>query len=115
VYIKRKIDKAPQIYSTGWVTLGQLCNILLIIRILCFIFNLNLEYNSKISVGIISLLIYSINSFFLLTKKKYEKLAEKYKNEKHRKIKGWGVFLYLVGSVFLLVYTGLKPFYVLST
>ena len=34
----------------------------------------------------------------LLTEKKYQELTEKYKNEKHKKLKGWGVFFYLVSS-----------------
>ncbi|MBR7014433.1 MAG: hypothetical protein IKI07_06190, partial [Prevotella sp.] len=38
---------------------------------------------------------------FLLTEKKYQELTEKYKNEKHKKMKGWGVFFYLVFSILI--------------
>jgi len=39
-------------------------------------------------------------------------MFEKYKNEKYKKLKGWGVFLYLISSVFLYFYTIAKLFWV---
>ncbi|MDR1198828.1 MAG: hypothetical protein LBK94_07440 [Prevotellaceae bacterium] len=59
-------------------------------------------FGKKMNVNIVwvVVVITSILSFFL-TKKKYAELAEKYKDEKNSKIKGWLVFSYVVGSVVL--------------
>jgi hypothetical protein len=95
--VHKRVDSAPRIYSTNWVSFGQVCNILSFIQILCFIINVKFE---MIFVLIpLYIVIYGINYFFLLTDKKYEKLLEIYKYEKHKRIKGWGVFLYLIGSL----------------
>lgn len=66
------------------------------------IFVLHHLFNEKINTDTIWIIIIitTILSFFL-KRKKYEELAEKYKNEKNSKLKGWLVFLYLVGSVIL--------------
>ena len=59
-------------------------------------------FNEKISTNIIwiMIIITSILSFFL-NRKKYEELAEKYKDEKNSQLKGWLVFAYVIGSVVL--------------
>lgn len=59
-------------------------------------------FGMKINVNIIWAIIFitSILSFFL-NKKKYEELVEKYKDERNSKLKGWLVFLYIIGSVTL--------------
>jgi hypothetical protein len=100
VYHKRKIDIHPQIYSSGWVTGAQLFNILTIVDI--YQIFTNTKYNATILVWSIVISLGIINSFILLTEKKYIKLTEKYKEEKNKKIKGWGVFLYV--SVSILIY-----------
>jgi cell division protein FtsB len=36
---------------------------------------------------------------FILTKKRYSKLKERWKDETHRKAKGWGVFIIFILSL----------------
>ncbi|HOF16994.1 MAG TPA: hypothetical protein PLF32_08855 [Bacteroidales bacterium] len=77
--------------------LALCANILTLIGLFCFI--LKIRYSIEVVFGIWILLF--ILSFFVLNKKKYEELEEKYKNEKNSKIKDWLVFSYIVGSVIL--------------
>jgi hypothetical protein len=100
-YIKRKVDKHPLIYTTGWVTLGQSCNIITIVTLFCFIFDI--KYDFKTIWTCLVIIVYLINDRFLLTYKKYEKLSEIYKDEKHKKLKGWGVFSYIIVSILLFI------------
>lgn len=83
----------------GIVAVGSLGFIFLSI----IIFVLHYLFNEKINTTIvwIILIITSILSFFILNEKKYEKLAEKYKDEKNSKLKGRIVFAYIIGSVIL--------------
>ena len=98
VYVKRKIDSAPRVYSTNWVSFGQICNILIFIQLFCFVINVKFEIVFAIPLYII---VYGINYFIIFTKKKYDDLAEKHKKESYKKLKGWGVFLYLLGSLII--------------
>ena len=43
-------------------------------------------------------------NLFLLTNKKYLALKERWKDETHRTLKGWGVVLYTVGSLALFIF-----------
>ena len=101
LYIKRKIDKDPRVYSSNWVSFGEICNILIVIQLFLFL----LEIKCKILFVAIPLyiIIYVMNYFVLLTTKKYENLLEKYKDETHKTLKAWGVVLYLVGSLALFI------------
>ena len=71
----------------------------IILSFLIFAFYL---FEKKINVNIV-LAIVIITSFFsfFLKKEKLAELAEKYKNEKNSKLKGWLVFSYVIGSVVL--------------
>ena len=42
-------------------------------------------------------------NFRLFTKQKYKSLKSKYKNEKHKTLKGYGVLLYEIGSFALII------------
>ena len=53
----------------------------------------------------IGILFFGNLSLFLTNKKKFIKLSEKYKDEKNSKLKGWLVFLYVIGSVVLYFVT----------
>lgn len=59
-------------------------------------------FNEKINTDIawIVVIITSILSFFL-SQKRYKELAEKYKDEKNSRLKGWLVFVYIIGSIIL--------------
>ena len=65
---------------------------------------LHCSFNEEINTNIIwvIVIIASILSLFF-RKKKYEELAEKYKDEKNSKLKGWLVFFYAIGSVVLYI------------
>jgi hypothetical protein len=100
VYYKRKIDTSPNVYACGWVCAAQLFNILTIINI--YQIFTNAIFDKAILVWGIAIPIYFVNYFIFFTKQKYKWMVEYYKNEKHRKLKGWGVFLYV--SVSILVF-----------
>jgi phosphatidylserine synthase len=97
-FYKRCGERITYIASgKGTLFLGLFANIL---TVLLFIFYLlNVKFNPKIIyVGCIILFILS---FFILNEKKYKELDKKYKKEKKSKLKGWLVFLYILGSVLL--------------
>jgi hypothetical protein len=47
--------------------------------------------------------IVSVASIAFIDGNRYKMLEKKYKEEKHRKLKGWLVFLYVVGSLMVYV------------
>ncbi|MBR3389244.1 MAG: hypothetical protein IKG83_01855 [Prevotella sp.] len=95
-YIMHKIDRTPRIYSTHWIASGQSFNVMSLLTIFFYYFDIKFEFLFVLAPIYITL--YVLNYSFLLTEKKYQELTEKYKNEKHKKLKGWGVFFYLVSS-----------------
>ncbi|MDR1347226.1 MAG: hypothetical protein LBJ63_02180 [Prevotellaceae bacterium] len=106
----KKLDKKePYIWACGWITLSQSCNIMTIIT-LYYIIN-NTKYDFK-SVWITTFIVVCCINILLLTRKKYEKLQIYYKDEKHKTIKGWGVFLYVILSLLLFGYVMIKLFWV---
>ena len=56
-----------------------------------------------------------VNALFLLTRKKYEALKIRYKDEENKKIKGWGVILYIVLSLLFSMLAMAKLFWVPKT
>jgi hypothetical protein len=88
------------ISSMGLVTLCQSANILSIITI-PFIFD-NKMYSKEMALFLV-IPLYVINWFFILTKRKYMKLKERWQNEnpKYKKLKGYFVVLYIVSSLIL--------------
>ena len=95
-YIVHKVDRTPRIYSTHWVSFGQTSNVITLICPLCYCLNIKVEF--LFIFFPIHIIHCWLNYSFLLTEKKYQELTEKYKNEKHKKLKGWGVFFYLLSS-----------------
>jgi hypothetical protein len=73
---------------------------LIILSFLSFIFFLLHKKIDAYLFGIIAVIITTLSAFFI-NKKKYAELEEVYKNEKHSKLKGWLVFLYIIASVIL--------------
>ena len=63
------------------------------------IFNERLDIILILGVPIVAVIL----SFLFINKKKYKELEEKYKDEKHRKLKGWLIFLYLICSLVLYI------------
>ena len=73
----------------------------LIATFLIFVFYLlDKKINLKIIWAII--VVTSILSFFM-KKKKYIEMAEKYRDEKNRKLKGWLVFTYVISSFVIYI------------
>lgn len=88
--------------------------VLTLIAIVLIIFDI--EWNSKVLIifGIewnskwiywISAIIIMSGIFWEIDEDKYQKLVEKYKDEKHSNLKGWLIFLSLIGSFALWVTT----------
>lgn len=103
-FYKKKIASIPYPYPLSWVALCQVCNIMTVIGLFHVV---RLKYNLAIFVclSVACIIITFVINCFLLTERKYKNLTEKHKDEKHKTIKGWGVFLYVIGSVFLYVFT----------
>lgn len=102
--------KAPYLAAGVWVTMCQVWNITAIITIYHIIYNTTYDF---VFVFIpIFLILCLFNGLFFLTKNKYDKLVISYKDEKHKKIKGWGVFLYVISSILLWVFVMIKLFWV---
>ena len=109
-FYDKKVYSPPFAYSITWVSFPQTCNIITVINLFCFIVKLKYDFHLIILLAcyfIVIITTFVINGF-LLTEKKYKELIKRYKNEKHKKIKGWGVFLYVICSMFLFVYTFYK-------
>jgi hypothetical protein len=110
IYYKRKIDSHPYVFACGWVSLGQISNIMTIIN-LYFIIN-HTKYNFSLVFIPILLIVYTSNFFIFFTDKKYKYYLEYCKYEKHRKIKGWGVLLYVFLSFILWQMSAIKIFWI---
>jgi len=104
-FFKKLEKKDTHLLTSVWVTLLQLGNILTMIDIYQIYTNSTIKYNYTVLVFSITIPLTIINTFFLLTEKKYKWMFEHYKEEKYKKLKGWGVFLYIIGSIFLFGYT----------
>jgi hypothetical protein len=98
----QKVDpKTPYIWAFGLLSFFQLCNILTIVNI--YQIFTHVIFDIKVLVWSIAIPLSIINIFFVTTKKKYEWAVEHYKNEKNKKIKGWGIFLYMFVSFVLFM------------
>lgn len=77
--------------------LALCANLLTLIGLFYFIFG------TKYSINIVYLvwILLSVLSFFILNRKKYAELEQRYKEERNSKLKGWLVFLYIIGSIIL--------------
>jgi hypothetical protein len=107
----QKLDKKePYIWARTWVSICQAWNILTIITVYHIINNT--KYDFKPVFFSIFIVIHITNTFVFLRKKKYLDLQMYYKNEKHKTIKGWGVFLYVILSIFLFGYVMIKLFWI---
>ena len=100
----QKVDpKTPYIWAFGCVSFFQLGNILTIVDI--YQIFTKVRFDNASLVWSISIPLSIINVFFITTEKKYKWMVEHYKNEKNKIIKGWGVFLYMIGSVLAFAVT----------
>ncbi len=84
----------------GVVTFTTIGAIVLSIITFVLFFFFDKELNNDIIWGVF--IIVAILSF-TLKEKKFKELQEKYKNETHKKLKGWLVFLYIIGTLFLYI------------
>lgn len=91
-------DKDFQIYAQNAVSMCQAFNIISIIFIVgCF-----KGFRPTTTPLIAILLSIAIINLFILNRKKYYELDERWKNEPRQKLKGWLVLSYVLGSVALL-------------
>ena len=67
--------------------------------------DVNLAY---IIIFVICLMFYY--DAHVYTEEKYKILARKYKGEKYKKIKGWGVFMYIILSILMFLILGILLF-----
>ena len=110
----QKLDKEEysHIAPAVWITLCQSWNIITIITIFYIIIDTKFDFIAVYIPIVIALVIVNI---FLLTRKKYEASIIRYKDEKHRKLKGWGVGLYIILSLLLFTIVTIKLFWVQKT
>ena len=104
----QKLDKEEysHIAPAVWITTCQSWNITTMITIFYII--IDEKFDFEIILPSIIITVYLINTFFLLTRKKYDTLKIYYKDEKNKKLKGWGVALYIILSILLwLIVTGI--------
>ena len=74
----------------------------ILLSFLAFIFSLlKIKFNTTFIWAVF--IVFGILSLFFIKKKKYKELEERYKNEKHSKLKGWLLFLYFIGSIALYI------------
>ena len=111
----QKVDpKMPYIWAFGVLQFCQLCNILTLVGIYDIFTGVNLASEPKTFVWKIAFPLSVFNVFFVMTEKKYKWLIERYKNEAHKKLKGWLVILYIVGTLVFAIVMGIffsyKPF-----
>ena len=85
-----------------------------IIVAMCFSFNVlaltsvSLSFAEKgLTIPIIATVIifFSVLNLFIMNKKKYLQLSERWQNEKHKKLKGWLVVGYIVLSLVFFFYS----------
>lgn len=87
------------IYGSGVLFFAIGC---IILAILAFLFRLlSIEINVRLFAGIMGVIL--VLSVFFISKKKYKQLEIKYKNEKNKKLKGWLVFLFIIGSFIMSI------------
>lgn len=85
------------IYGNGVVSASQSFNVLTLISIFIYV----IEEKQKPSYALIVGALIFITNLFLYDKNKYNKLSEQWKDEKHKTLKGWLVFAYVVASLVL--------------
>jgi hypothetical protein len=85
------------IYGNGVVSSCQAFNTISLISVLLTFF----EYKLSKEIIISTIAFYFILNLFLNTKNKFNLLSERWKEEKHKTLKGWLVFAYVVASLVL--------------
>ena len=88
-----------QSFPVSGVTGAMWFNILTLVTIIGYYYNFKVHILYMVPVGLILLLINSS----LFTEKQYKYLESKYKVERKKTLKGYGVGLYLIGSIILYV------------
>jgi len=109
-YYQRVDKKDPYIWAWGWISLCQTFNVLSIIIIYYLI--IDTKFNFKLVCIPIYLTIYFLNIYCFLPIKKYKEMGKLEKNEKYRKLKGWGVILYILLSFAIFGFVMVKLFWV---
>ena len=111
----QKLDKEEysHIAPAVWITLCQSWNIIMFIMIFHIIIDEEFDFSTVYISICIPLVL--VNALFLLTRKKYEALKIRYKDENNKKLKGWGVGLYILLSFLLVMIVMAKLFWVPKT
>lgn len=86
-------------YISGNVIVSacQSFNTIALFLVLFSLIDIKLTQTAIILIGVFFVII----NLFLYDKKKYNKLSEQWKDEKHKTLKGWLVFAYVVASLVL--------------
>lgn len=90
-------DKDFQIYAQNIVSMCQGANILTLISIMYRIQG----YKMPKWMIIVVLVPFLVANLFILNRKKYYELDERWKNENYQKLKGWLVLFYILSSLAL--------------
>lgn len=87
-------------YATGYLC-GCLFSNLVIIVAICryYIFSIPVGDTIRFSYHYVFVPFVLISLFILPNEKSYERLEHKYKDERHRSLKGWLIVAYLVFSI----------------
>jgi hypothetical protein len=111
----QKLDKQEyaHIAPAVWMTIFQTCNITTIITLYYII--IDTKFDFEIVIPSVFIPIALVNALYLFTRKRYEVLKIRYKDEKNKKLKGWGVVLYIVLSLAVWLIVGIKLFWVPKT
>jgi hydrogenase-4 membrane subunit HyfE len=111
----QKLDKeeSAHIAPAVWIILCQSWNIITIIMLYYIIIDTKFDFITVYISIFIPLAL--VNALFLLNRKKYEELRILYKDEKNKKLKGWGVVLYIIFSFLFAVIAMIKLFWVPKT
>ena len=103
----QKLEKEESVHIAPsiWITACQSWNVIMFIMIYYIIIDEKFDF---ITVYIPLVIVLFIINNFLLTRKKYEALKIHYRYEENKKLKGWGVFAYVILSLlFFVIVTGI--------
>lgn len=90
------------VHSVTAVTGAQWFNLLTLATVAGYYFHFRINLSYKLCMVITAFVLLFINSI-LFTEKKFKSLKSRYKNEKHKTLKGYGVLLYEIGSFVLWI------------
>lgn len=110
-YEKKELDKTnPEIYASALVSMMQL-SVLMFLLSLVDLFKLQIKEEAMLFFVPIIIIVMTVNTLLIFTKKKYIELKDKYKeeNSQRRCINGFLIVLWII-LIFPLVITSIYHF-----